>query len=81
MTAASRVYLLEPALDPAVEVQAAGRIHRLGQDKPCHVVKFAFKNSYEANTIELHKKIAAGKITIVDGWLPPEAMAILAKGI
>ena len=28
LTAASRVYLLEPALDPAVEVQAAGRIRR-----------------------------------------------------
>ena len=81
LTAASRVYLLEPALDPAVEVQAAGRIHRLGQTKACHVVKFAFKNSYEANTIDLHKTIAEGKIAIVDGWLPPEAMAILAKGI
>ena len=31
LTAASRVYLLEPCLDPAVEVQAAGRIHRLGE--------------------------------------------------
>lgn len=28
LTAASRVYLMEPALDPAVEMQAAGRIHR-----------------------------------------------------
>lgn len=31
LTAASRVYLLEPCIDPAVEVQAAGRIHRLGK--------------------------------------------------
>jgi len=81
LTAASRVYLLEPSLDPAVEVQAAGRIHRLGQDKPCHVVRFAFKNSYEANTIGLHKKIVAGKISIVDGFIPHEAMKILSKGI
>ena len=36
MIIASRVYLLEPALDPAVEVQAAGRIHRLGQNKPSY---------------------------------------------
>ena len=81
LTAASRVYLLEPALDPAVEVQAAGRIHRLGQNKPCHVVKFAFKKSYEANVIKLHKKILAGKLSIVDGFIPPEAMNVLAKGL
>ena len=81
LTAASRVYLLEPALDPAVEVQAAGRIHRLGQNKPCHVIKFAFKNSYESNVIELHKKILAGEIAIVDGFIPPEGMRILAKGL
>jgi len=81
LTAASRVYLLEPSLDPAVEVQAAGRIHRLGQNKPCHVVKFAFKNSYEENVIELHKKILAGEIAIVDQFVPSEAMKILAKGI
>ena len=81
LTAASRVYLLEPALDPSVEVQAAGRIHRLGQDKPCHVVKFAFRNSYEANIIELHKKIVAGTVSIVDGFVPPAAMKILANGL
>ena len=81
LTAASRVYLLEPSLDPAVEVQAAGRIHRLGQNKPCRVIKFAFKNSYEENVIELHKKILAGKITIVDHFVPSKAMRILARGI
>ena len=29
LTAATRVYLMEPCLDPTMEVQAAGRIHRL----------------------------------------------------
>lgn len=33
LTQASRVYLLEASLDPATEAQAAGRIHRLGQEK------------------------------------------------
>ena len=81
LTAASRVYLLEPSIDPSVEVQAAGRIHRLGQDKPCHVVKFVFRNSYEANTLVLHEHIRTGKITLVDGYVPSEGMKILARGI
>lgn len=108
LTAASRVYLMEPCIDPATEIQAAGkcvtlfiqlifsavgtyymlyflsfagRIHRLGQNKPCTVVKFAFRDSAEANIIALHKKIAAGKISIFDGFIPPEAMKILAKGL
>ena len=73
--------MLEPCLDPATEVQAAGRIHRLGQDKPCHVVKFAFKNSYEANILKLHREILAGRMELVDGFVPHEAMKILAAGI
>lgn len=81
LTAASRVYLLEPCLDPAVEVQAAGRIHRLGQDKSCHVVKFAFKNSYEANILKLHEKLGKGKLQIVDGRVEKKAVEILAKGV
>jgi len=45
------------------------------------VVKFAFEKSYEENIIKLHKKIASGSISIVDGFIPAKAMKILAKGI
>lgn len=37
LTAATRVYLMEPCLDPTMEVQAAGRIHRLCAKK--HTLK------------------------------------------
>ena len=35
LTAACRVVLLEPALDPAVEQQAVARVHRIGQVRAC----------------------------------------------
>jgi non-specific serine/threonine protein kinase len=82
LTSATRVYLMEPCLDPAAEIQAAGRIHRLGQDRPVEVKKYVFRYSVEANIVTLHQEIAAGRISLRDGsFLPPEAMKILTKGV
>lgn len=80
LTAASRVYLLEPSIDPATHVQAAGRIHRLGQNKAVQCIKFVFRNSVESNIVDLHDEIAAGNISIANGHFPPEAVHILARG-
>jgi SNF2 family DNA or RNA helicase len=38
-------YLLEPCVDPAQELQAAGRIHRLGQSKDVLVKRFCYRAS------------------------------------
>lgn len=81
LTAASRVYLLEPSIDPSTHLQAAGRIHRLGQNKAVQCIKFVFRNSVESNIVDLHHEIAAGNISIADGHFPPEAVHILARGI
>ena len=56
-------------------------LYTSGQNKPCHVVRFAFKNSYESNILELHEEILGGRIAIVDGFVPPAAMKILSEGI
>lgn len=67
LTAANRVYLMEPDLDPAVEAQAAGRIHRLGQTKGVLIRRFAFKSTIEERICKLHEHIRAGRVTVPDG--------------
>ena len=73
LTAASRVFLLEPTLDPAQELQAAGRIHRLGQTRDIFIKRFAFKDSIEEAVCALHDKIKSGEIVLTDGRFPREA--------
>ena len=63
----------------ATEVQAAGRIHRLGQTKDVLIKRFAFRNSLEDNIIQLHAAIKAGTITITDGHIPAAGMRILNR--
>jgi SWI/SNF-related matrix-associated actin-dependent regulator of chromatin subfamily A3 len=77
LTDASRVYLFEPALDPAVEVQAAGRIHRLGQTKEVLVTRFVYRDSIDENIVRLHEAIAAGHVSVDDGVVPAEGVCIL----
>jgi SNF2 family DNA or RNA helicase len=47
LTTASRLYLMEPSIDSAAELQAMGRIHRLGEERPMHVTKFVLANLLE----------------------------------
>ena len=79
LTAANRVYLFEPALDPAQEVQAAGRIHRLGQTKEVLIKRFAFKKSIEEAVLDLHGKIKDGTVVITDGRFPSAAVDLFKK--
>ena len=63
LTAASKVILMEPAMDPALEAQAAGRIHRLGQTKEVLIRRFAFSGTVEASILALHAALKAGTLT------------------
>ncbi|KAI0785070.1 P-loop containing nucleoside triphosphate hydrolase protein [Abortiporus biennis] len=56
LTAAQRVYLMDPYWNPAVENQAVDRIHRLGQTKPVTTIKLIIENSIEARLLEVQKK-------------------------
>lgn len=78
LTAATRIYLMEPAFDPSCEVQIAGRIHRLGQSSEVLIKKFAFRDSIDENICKLHDQIRAGRIAIVGGNIPPAGIQLLA---
>ena len=63
LTAANRVYLMEPALDPSQELQAAGRIHRLGQTKEVFIFRYAFRSTVEEAVLAFHEKVKSGELT------------------
>ena len=73
LTAANRIFLMEPCIDPGQEVQAAGRIHRLGQEKDCFIKRYAFRDSIEEAVVALHEKIKAKEIAVVDGRVDQSA--------
>ncbi|KAE8125147.1 hypothetical protein FH972_019981 [Carpinus fangiana] len=56
LTAASRVYLLEPWWNPAVEDQAMDRVHRIGQKENVKIVRLIARNSIEERIVELQER-------------------------
>ncbi|XP_071686463.1 putative SWI/SNF-related matrix-associated actin-dependent regulator of chromatin subfamily A member 3-like 1 [Rutidosis leptorrhynchoides] len=56
LTAASRVYLMEPWWNPAVEAQAMDRVHRIGQKEEVKIVKMIAKNSIDERITLLQEK-------------------------
>lgn len=61
LTAASRVYLLEPWWNPAVEEQAMDRVHRIGQKEDVTITRLIARNSIEERILGLQdqKKMVA----------------------
>ena len=56
LTTASRVYIMEPYWNPAIEQQAIDRVHRLGQTRNVYTTRFIAAGTIEDNIIELQKK-------------------------
>ncbi|KAL4635873.1 helicase-like transcription factor [Arapaima gigas] len=56
LTAASRVFLMDPAWNPAAEDQCIDRCHRLGQQSDVMVTKFIVKDSIEENMVKIQRK-------------------------
>ncbi|KAL4887834.1 SNF2 family N-terminal domain-containing protein [Aspergillus ambiguus] len=56
LTAASKVYIMEPQYNPAAVAQAIDRVHRIGQRREVTTVQFLMKGSIEEKIFELAKK-------------------------
>ncbi len=56
LTAADYVMLLDPWWNPAVEAQAAGRSHRMGQQNPVTLCRFMVRDTVEERILALHKE-------------------------
>lgn len=56
LTAADYVIHVDPWWNPAVEMQASDRTHRIGQDKPVFVYKFVVRDTVEDKVLMLQER-------------------------
>ncbi|QBS38654.1 helicase SNF2 [Thermaerobacter sp. FW80] len=71
LTAASYVIHFDPWWNPAVEEQATGRAHRIGQDRPVFSYKLITRGTVEEKILQLQarKQALAGALLAGDGKL------------
>nr|CCD16616.1 unnamed protein product [Trypanosoma congolense IL3000] len=62
---ANHVLLVDPWWNPAVEMQAAQRAHRIGQVRPVRVMRFVTEGSVEERMLELQEK----KMLVIEGTI------------
>lgn len=64
LTAAENVFLLDPWWNPAVEMQAIDRTHRIGQTRPVFAYRLVARDTVEERILELqaHKRALADAI-------------------
>ena len=56
LTEADYVFILDPWWNPAAEMQALNRAHRIGQDKNVFVYRFITKDTVEEKIVQLQQK-------------------------
>jgi non-specific serine/threonine protein kinase len=78
LTAADYVIHLDPWWNPAVEMQASDRAHRIGQDKPVFIYKIITRDTVEEKILQLQEK----KRTLVKTLIATDAgfLKSLTKG-
>eukprot|EP00756_Hemistasia_phaeocysticola_P066940 Hpha_TRINITY_DN9601_c0_g2::TRINITY_DN9601_c0_g2_i1::g.184583::m.184583/K15083/RAD16; DNA repair protein RAD16 len=69
---ATRVYTLEPWWNPAVEMQAIQRAHRIGQKNPVVATRYIVKGTIEERMLQLQEK----KQLVFDGTIDCDGQAL-----
>ena len=60
LVAASRVYMLDPWWNPAVEEQAMDRVHRMGQKRDVEIVRLIVQDSIEERILGMQERKRKG---------------------
>ena len=67
LTQANRIYLMEPSFNTALEDQAVGRVHRLGQTRPTLITRLVMKDSIEERLLKsVRKRPSNGSVPVKD---------------
>jgi len=69
LTCANYIYLMDPWWNPAAEMQAVDRTHRLGQYRPIKAVRFIAEDTVEERILQLQEK----KRLVFDGTVGRDA--------
>ena len=75
---ADHIFVIDPWWNPAAELQAIDRVHRIGQTKPVKAIRFIIKDSIEERIVQLQDKkklVIAGALdgdTAAMGQLSPQ---------
>jgi DNA repair protein RAD16 len=72
LTVANEAYLLDPWWNPAAEMQAIDRTHRLGQHRPIRAVRFIAEGTVEERVLQLQEK----KRLVFDGTVGRDASSL-----
>ncbi|KAL7426429.1 hypothetical protein ACHAXH_001556 [Discostella pseudostelligera] len=75
LTCANQIFLMDPWWNPAAEMQAIDRTHRLGQYRPIRAVRFIAENTVEERILQLQEK----KRLVFDGTVGRSRMHQLNK--
>lgn len=61
ITAANRVYIIEPIWQPHIEAQAIKRAHRIGQTRPVYVETLVLRGTLEEKMLQRRKEMSSGE--------------------